>query len=269
MGWFSARKHRKSSSSSSHLRWSPAGGFPARRVRGLEAARKFQSRVGHFESLESRLALSSLPGLVHSDLRVTPAATSGPSGYSPAQVAAAYGFNNVTFGSVKADGSGETIAIVDAYNDPNILSDLAAFDQQFGLPAPPSIKVVSQTGSTVLPESDAGWATEIALDVEWAHAIAPGANILLVEAKSAYTNDLYAALDYARSAAGVVVVSNSWGGGEYGTEASDDVHFTTPAGHAGVTFTVAAGDSGAGAEYPSSSPNVLSVGGTALYLTST
>jgi subtilase family serine protease len=120
-----------------------------------------------------------------------------------------------------------------------------------------------------LPASDSGWATEIALDVEWAHAIAPGANILLVEAKSAYDTDLDAALDYARNAPGVVVVSNSWGGSEYSTESSEDVHFTTPSGHAGVTFTVAAGDSGTGAEYPSSSPNVLSVGGTSLRLTST
>jgi subtilase family serine protease len=80
---------------------------------------------------------------------------------------------------------------------------------------------------------------------------------------------LDAALDYARSATGVVVVSNSWGGSEFSTEKSQDVHFTTPAGHAGVTFTVAAGDSGAGAEYPSSSPDVLSVGGSTLRLTST
>src|SRR5207253_1310101 len=207
--------------------------------------------------------------MVYSDLRVSPHATTSPSGYSPAQVAAGYGFNNVSFNGVKGDGSGETIAIVDAFDDPNILSDLAAFDRQFGLSDPPSIKVVNQTGGTTLPASDRGWATEIALDVEWAHAIAPGANILLVEAKSAYTNDLDGALDYARSASGVVVVSNSWGGSEYSTESSEDVHFTTPSGHAGVTFTVAAGDSGTGAEYPSSSPNVLSVGGTALNLTST
>jgi hypothetical protein len=229
-----------------------------------------QTKLGMFESLESRLAMSGIPGLVQSDLKFLPLATSGvPSGYSPAQVQAAYGFNNVNFGGAKGDGTGETIAIVDAFNDPNILNDLATFDQQFGLAAPPSIRVVSQTGTSTLPASDAGWATEIALDVEWAHAIAPGANILLVEAKSAYTTDLDAALDYARNASGVVAVSCSWGGSEYSTESSEDVHFTTPAGHAGVTFTVAAGDSGTGAEYPSSSPNVLSVGGTALYLTST
>ncbi|HEY2412385.1 MAG TPA: hypothetical protein VGI40_09095 [Pirellulaceae bacterium] len=205
---------------------------------------------------------------VHSDLMFRPFAgsSSSPQGFSPAQVQAAYGFNNVKFGTVKGDGSGETIAIVDAYNDPNILSDLARFDAQFGLSAPPSIKVVNQTGGTSLPSANRGWATEIALDVEWAHAIAPGASILLVEASSATSASLDAALDYARGAPGVVVVSNSWGGDEYSGEKSEDVHFTTPSGHAGVTFTVAAGDDGTGAEYPSSSPNVLSVGGTSLRL---
>src|SRR5262249_20195960 len=184
----------------------------------------------------------------------------------PAQIKTAYGFNGITFNGVPGDGRGQTIAIVDAYNDPNIVADLAKFDAQFGLAAPPSFKVVNQTGGTALPKSDRGWASEIALDVEWAHAMAPGANILLVEANSAFNSDLDAALDYARNAPGVVVVSNSWGGGEYSTESSEDVHFTTPSGHAGVTFTVAAGDDGTGAEYPSSSPNVLSVGGTTLKL---
>ncbi len=229
-------------------------------------------KIAHrFESLEPRCVLSANSGLlVTPNLLVTPSATSSSIlGYTPAQIRAAYGFDQVMFGSVKGDGAGQTIAIVDAYNDPNILSDLAKFDQQFGLAAPPSFKVVNQTGGTKLPQNDRGWASEIALDVEWAHAIAPGANILLVEASSAYSSDLDAALDYARKATGVVVVSNSWGGSEYRQESSEDVHFTTPAGHAGVTFTVAAGDDGAGAEYPSSSPDVLSVGGTSLRLTST
>jgi subtilase family serine protease len=199
-------------------------------------------------------------------MRFSATGSATPSGLNPSQVQAAYGFNNVKFGAVTGDGSGETIAIVDAFNDPTILSDLAKFDQQFGLAAPPSIKVVNQNGGTTLPASDRGWSGEIALDVEWAHAMAPGANILLVEANSAFDSDLDAALDYARNASGVVVVSSSWGGGEYSTESSEDVHFTTPSGHAGVTFTVAAGDNGTGAEYPSSSPNVLSVGGTTLRL---
>ncbi len=170
--------------------------------------------------------------------------------------------------ALPAPGAGETIAIVDAYNDPNIVSDLATFDKQFGIAAPPSFKIVNETGGTSLPANNRGWSSEIALDVEWAHAIAPGANILLVEASSASTTDLDKAEDFARNAAGVVVVSNSWGSSEYSSESSEDVHFTTPTGHAGVTFTVAAGDEGTGAEYPSSSPDVLSVGGSTLRLTS-
>jgi subtilase family serine protease len=226
-----------------------------------------------FEPLEKRWVPSASIGSADEivtpnfDL-ITPLATSrGPTGLTPAQVKAAYGFSNVTFGSVTGNGAGETIAIVDAYNDPKIVSDLAKFDQTFGLAAPPSLKIVNQTGGSTLPQADSGWAGEIALDVEWAHAIAPGANILLVEASSATMSALDAALDYARNAAGVVAVSNSWGGSEFSTEKSQDAHFTTPAGHVGVTFTVAAGDDGAGAEYPSSSPDVLSVGGSTLGLT--
>src|SRR5262249_33518969 len=106
------------------------------------------------------------------------------------------------------------------------------------------------------------WASEIALDVEWAHAIAPGANILLVEAKS--STHLGDAIDYARNVPGVSVISVSAGGKEFKSEADADALFTTPSGHVGIAVVVAAGDNGAKAEYPSSSPYVLSVGGTSL-----
>ena len=199
-------------------------------------------------------------------------------GYTPAQIRAAYGFDGLTFGSgVTADGTGQTIAIVDAYNDPNIRTDLAAFDAQFGIPAPPGFAIVSQGGTDNLPATDAGWAGEISLDVEWAHAIAPGANILLVEATTDSTDDLVAGVNYARAAAGVSVVSMSWGGseteswgngGESASQTTLDPDFTTPAGHQGVTFVAAAGDTGqqAGVQWPASSPNVVSVGGTSLVL---
>src|SRR5439155_7137311 len=95
----------------------------------------------------------------------------------------------------------------------NIASDLQQFDQYFGLPAPTFTKV-NQSGGSQLPQADSGWAVEIALDVEWAHAIAPGANILLVEASSSSTTDLFAGVRYAASQPGVVAVSMSWGGGE-------------------------------------------------------
>ena len=113
----------------------------------------------------------------------TPNASGGPSGYSPSQIQSAYGFNKVS-----NNGAGQTIAIVDAYDDPTIQSDLQAFDQAYGLVDPPSLTVMSQTGSTTgLPPTDPakGWELEESLDVEWAHALAPGAKIVLVEANSA------------------------------------------------------------------------------------
>src|SRR6185295_11970404 len=121
---------------------------------------------------------------------VTPLATSGPTGYTPAQIRHAYGFDQITFnsGTIVGDGAGQTIAIVDAYDDPNIASDLHQFDLAFGLSDPTFIKV-NQNGGTTMPRADSGWSGEIALDVEWAHAIAPKAKILLVEASDAsYTN---------------------------------------------------------------------------------
>ena len=236
------------------------------------------------ESLEQRQLLSASSALMHSNLVIKPAATGSSSsiqGYTPAQIRQAYGFDKVSFsnGTVAANGAGQTIAIVDAYNDPNIAADLKTFDQQFGIAAPPSFSIVSQTGSsTKLPTTDTGWAGEISLDVEWAHAIAPAAKILLVEANSATLDDLMTAANYARHASGVTTVSMSWGGseffswsqGEFSGQTAYDPYFTTPGGHAGVTFVAAAGDSGSfsGIEWPASSPNVLSVGGTSLTLDS-
>ncbi len=165
-------------------------------------------------------------------------------------------------------GAGTTIAIVDAYDDPNIANDLHQFDVAFGLPDPTFTKE-NETGGTTLPAGNKGWATEIALDVEWAHAIAPGANILLVEANSSSMSDLMTAVNTARNAPGVVAVSMSWGGSEFSSETSYDSDFTTPAGHTGVSFFVSSGDDGAPASYPATSPNVVSVGGTSLYLNGT
>ncbi len=177
-----------------------------------------------------------------------------PAALTPAQVRQAYGFTNVPY-----DGSGQTIAIVDAYDDPYIASDLHQFDVRYGLPGPPVFSKVSQTGSlTALPRANAGWAGEIALDVEWAHAIAPKANILLVEARSNSNTDLLAAVDFAAKHANVV--SMSWGGGELRNETSLDSHFNVP----GVTFVASSGDNGAGPSWPAVSPYVVAVGGTTL-----
>jgi hypothetical protein len=198
-----------------------------------------------------------------------PLGSPGPSGTTPSQIRHAYGFDQITFsnGTVKGDGSGTTIAIVDAYDDPNIANDLKAFDAKFNL-SDPTFTKVNQTGGTTMPSADSGWASEIALDVEWSHAIAPGANILLVEANSNSFSDLLTAVSFAAKQTGVVAVSMSWGGGEFSTETSFDSTFTTPSGHAGVAFVASSGDSGAPPIYPSISPNVLSAGGTTLNLDS-
>jgi subtilase family serine protease len=172
------------------------------------------------------------------------AGTADPTGYTPAQIRHACGFDQISFpGGVVGDGSGATIAVVDAYDDPNIASDLHQFDLQFGLPDP-SFTKVNQTGGSTLPAAESRWASEIALDVEWAHAIAPGASILLVEANDSSYSNLLAAVDYARRQPGVAVVSMSWGAA-FSSETFDDSLFQAPRDHAGVVFVVAAGDDGA------------------------
>jgi hypothetical protein len=233
------------------------------------ARRRFHNVPG-LENLEER----TVPTVAYPTIHLFPGAlvphsgTSLPAGLSPSQVRTAYGFNLISFsnGTVAGNGSGQTIAIVDAYDQPNLASDLATFDSTFGIAAPPSFTKVNETGGTALPAANASWGLEESLDVEWAHAIAPGAKIMLVEANSSSLNDLLTAVNYARNAAGVSVVSMSWGAGEFSGENSYDSYFTTPAGHAGVTFVASSGDSGsAGApEWPSVSSNVLAVGGTQL-----
>ena len=191
---------------------------------------------------------------------IQPAASSQYSPpYSPAVLRHAYGVDQLGSG---LNGSGQTIAIVDAFDDPTIASDLNTFDQKFGLPAATFIKSVPKSGT---PAYDSGWAVEISLDVEWAHAIAPGATILLVEAASNSTTDLYTAVDSA-VAQGANEVSMSWGGSEYSGETGDDSHFN----HPGVTFLASSGDNGAaaGVGYPAASPYVTGVGGTTLTLDS-
>jgi subtilase family serine protease len=197
---------------------------------------------------------------VVTDAHGQPLVSTGPTGLSPATIESAYGF------SPSLTGAGKTIALVDAYNDPNAEADLGVFSTQYGLPscttANGCFRKVNQTGGTSYPKTNAGWALEISLDVQWAHAIAPGAHILLVEASTNSFAHLMAAENYA--AAHAQYVSNSWGGSEFSGESTDDGHFS----HSGVSFFVSAGDSGLPAEYPSASPNVISVGGTTLHFSS-
>jgi uncharacterized delta-60 repeat protein len=208
--------------------------------------------------------------VVTSDGKLSPFSSPGPAGLTPAQMRHPYGVDNIKFGAITGDGSGQTIAIIDAYDYPTAAADLYAFDQQFGLPDPPSFTKVNETGGTALPGTDpAGkgndWELEEALDIEWAHAMAPGANIILVEANSPTDADLITnAVGWARSAPGVSAISMSFGQDEFPDEASLASIFTTPAGHTGVTFLASTGDGGAPGGFPAYSSNVVAVGGTTL-----
>lgn len=195
------------------------------------------------------------------------------------QILHAYGIDAIKFGNVQGNGAGQTIAIIDPYHFPNLKSDLQQFDKQFNIPDPSNLggtggtfTEVAQDGTQNFPDSGPDpndYGRETALDVEWAHAIAPMANILLVEATSSDPDDLLAAVSYARAQPAVTVVSMSFGAPESSTffgpsEVNDDKDFTTPAGHQGITFVAGSGDNGQPGIYPSYSPNILSVGGTTL-----
>ncbi|MER6381744.1 S53 family peptidase [Streptomyces sp. NPDC001250] len=194
---------------------------------------------------------------------VTPKAADAatPSGYGPSDLRSAYGLTS----AASSKGSGETIAIVDAYDDPNAAADLAKYRSYYGLPACTTssgcFKKVSQTGSTTsLPTADSGWAEEESLDLDMASAICPNCNILLVEAKSATMANLGKAVNEA-VALGAKYVSNSYGGSESSSDTSYDSSYFN---HPGVAITVSAGDGGYGAAYPAASKYVTAVGGTAL-----
>jgi Subtilase family len=233
---------------------------------------RYRGRPGlRVEELESRTLLSvsslasqlSLQSLVRLDAAIN---SPFPSGYTPYQIRHAYAVDATSFlkgtTHVAANGAGQTIGIVDWFNDPTIINDLAVFDQAFGLPAPPSFVKVNQAGGTIYPKSDQGAALEISLDVEWAHALAPAAKILLVEATTPNFSDVAAAIQYAASIGGASVISMSFGYAEVNGENTLDIVFT----HPGVTYVASSGDSGAPPSYPATSPNVLAVGGTSLFL---
>jgi len=193
---------------------------------------------------------------VVTDASGKPLATSGPSGYGPPDIRAAYGLTS-------ASGAGATVAIVDAYDDPTAATDLATYRSQYGLPTcaagtqPTScFRKVNQTGGTTPPRADAGWATEISLDLDMVSATCPDCKILLVEANSASFSDLGAAVNYAATQ-GVSAISNSYGGSD--TAQSSDYD------HPGIAVTASTGDSGYGVESPASYDTVVAVGGTSLH----
>ena len=181
-----------------------------------------------------------------------------PQGVTPAQIKKFY--------NLPSTGGHGTIAIIDVGQNATVESDLAVFDKQFNLPACTTANKCFEKHIMDTTEKDQGWSLETAMDVEWAHAIAPGAKILLVEAKTASGANLMNAVDYARNRSDVVAISMSWGGDEFSDEATLDSHFTSKYG---ALFFASSGDEGTGPEWPASSPNVIGVGGTHLNITKT
>jgi subtilase family serine protease len=180
------------------------------------------------------------------------------SAFVPSQIRHAYGFDLIA-----NQGAGQTIGVVDAYDDANAENDLGVFSRQFNLPACTSSngcfrKVYSNSRR---PAANSNWSVEISLDIEWAHAVAPQAKILLIEASSNNLSDLLSAVD-AAVRNGASVVSMSWTAGEVSGERNLDNHFVAN----GVTFLAASGDTGTGVAYPAASPYVIGVGGTSLTL---
>jgi subtilase family serine protease len=186
---------------------------------------------------------------------VTPLATTTyQAGYAPSDLQSAYGITS---------SSNATVAIVDAYDNPNAESDLAAYRTQFGLGACTSsngcFTKVNQNGGSTMPSGNTGWGQEIDLDIEMVSAICPGCKILLVEANSNSLSDLGTAASYAEQHA--VAVSNSYGtSGEFNGETAYDGYYN----HPGVAVTASSGDSGYGVEFPAADSHVVAVGGTSL-----
>lgn len=182
---------------------------------------------------------------------------SSPQGLNPADLQSAYKLPSAS------NGNGQTVAIVDAYNDPNAESDLAVYRSQFGLPACTTangcFRKVNQSGGTSYPRGNTGWAEEISLDLDMASAICPNCHILLVEASSSSFTNLGTAVNTAVRL-GASTVSNSYGGSESSGESSYASYYN----HPGVVITASAGDSGYGVEVPAAYNTVVSVGGTSL-----
>lgn len=187
---------------------------------------------------------------------LTPQATSNvtPSGYGPSDLRSAYALPSTTA------GSGQTVAIVDAYNDPNAENDMNVYRAQYGIAACTTangcFKKVNQTGGTSYPTNNASWGQEISLDLDMVSAVCPNCHIILVEASTASNANLQTAVNTAVSL-GANVVSNSYGGNE--TAASNSAY-----DHPGTMIVASAGDSGTGPQQPCSFATVVCVGGTAL-----
>jgi hypothetical protein len=192
--------------------------------------------------------------IAHPLNRVDSAAIStAPSGFSPSQIKTAY--------NLPSTGGSGTIAIVNAFDYPTAYNDLVTFSNYYGLSTPNFEKHMMASSIA----TDSLWALETCIDIQWAHAIAPNAKILLVEAISDEVPDILAAVDYARSRSDVVAISMSWGTAEEPAQTDYNSYFTSTTGAA---FFAASGDEGSVVYWPASSSNVIAVGGTTLNLNS-
>jgi kumamolisin len=185
-----------------------------------------------------------------------------PSGVTPDEARAAYGLPTYDGGTA---GS-QVIAIVDAFDYPDAEADFNTFSQAFGLPQETGdssvFEVVYATGTQ--PKYDSGWSQEAALDIEWAHAMAPSAKIVLVEAASSSYTDLLYAVSVASAIPGIREVSMSWGGSEFSRQLTYDSYFN----NTNIVYFAASGDTGGKVIWPGTSPNVVAAGGTTLNLDS-
>lgn len=190
-------------------------------------------------------------------IHISPNISQTPIGITPDEIKTIY--------HLPATGGHGTIAIIGAYDDSSIETDLNDFSREFNLPLCTSTNgCFEKHKMSKTIQQNSGWAMETSLDIEWAHAIAPQAKILLIEATTPSGANLLKAVDYAAKRSDVVSASMSWGGQEFPEELSLDSHFISKSG---TLFFAASGDNGTGASWPASSPNVISVGGTTLALT--
>lgn len=196
---------------------------------------------------------------VGSAVSAVPLVTATPLGYGPANLQSAYGIA----GEAATLGDSQTVAVIDAYDDPTAESDLATYRSQYGLPACTTangcFRKVDQTGGSNYPPADAGWDDEISLDLDAVSAICPRCHLLLVEADNGDLNDVAAAVDEAATL-GATEISNSYGGPEFAGESAFDPDYD----HPGIAVTASSGDGGYGVSYPAASRYVTAVGGTSL-----
>ena len=179
-------------------------------------------------------------------------------GYYPSDLQSAYALTSASTNS----GGSQTVAIVDAYNNPYLAANLQTYRTNFSLGSCTTssgcLGIVNQSGGNKLPHNNSGWGTEESLDLDMVSAICPNCKILLVEASSNSLSNLATAAAYAAKHA--QVVSNSYGGSEFSSETSFNSYYTS----SNAVFVVSSGDSGYGVQFPAAAPNVVAAGGTTL-----